>query len=523
MVFGPNATGTPVEYLLVPQLATGEPGQASSFQVLGDTIRSAILSPPAPAGPGVPSPAEGFHTFLRLGDQSRWRGLNPVVAAPSPGAAPALSPAAPAGPPALGSQRQFKVCAKLDCSRFDNVTATVRALDTTVAIYVDNAAPAGGLTDAQLDSLAAVFNSRLYKTDTAAFGRESDIDTNTVVIILMTPVVNKLVTSKQCLATGFVAGFFLGVDLDPTFQNDSRSNKGEVFYSLVADPSATLSCTHTALEVQRTLPVTFIHEFQHMISYNQHVLIRGGDAEALWLNEGFSHYAEELGGRIFLASSSDTVTACQLGTTPCRFWGGDLYNAYQYLDAPGSHFLLPTEGIGSLAERGAAWLFVRYLVDRYSGGTTVTAWNSLTRQLLQTSLTGAENIATNTGDSFEGIVTRWALTTWVSDLPGFTPDTALTYTSWRFRPTYASLHTQNATVFPKDYPLTPTSSTGSGVGLLGILHAGSGAYHRVVQAPGTPGFTLLFSTAEFTPLFDTEGRRPIPANLVPRLNVIRIR
>src|SRR6266536_580726 len=421
---GANATGSAVEYLLVPQLATGEPGQASSFQLLGDTIRPAILSPPAPApaspsvDAGVLSPAERFHTFLRLGDQSRWRGLNPA-AVPSAGGAPALSPAAPAGPPTLGSQRQFKVCAKLDCSRFDNVTATVRALDTTVAIYVDNAAPAGGLTDAQLDSLAAVFNSRLYKTDTAAFGRESDIDTNTVVIVLMTPVVNKIVTKQQCKETGYVAGFFLGADIDPTFQNDSRSNKGEVFYSFVADPSATLSCTHTAAEVEKTLPVTFIHEFQHMISYNQHVLILGGDGEVVWLNEGFSHYAEELGGRTYPSGSLEFS----------RFTFGDLYNAYQYLDAPGSNFLLYSKGIGSIAERGAGWLFVRYLVDRYSGGTTVTAWNGFTRQLLQTPLTGAQNIATHTGDSFEGIVTRWALTNWVSDLPAFTPDTALTYSS----------------------------------------------------------------------------------------------
>ena len=35
-----------------------------------------------------------------------------------------------------------------------------------------------------------------------------------------------------------------------------------------------------------------------MISFNQHVLVRDGDAEDTWLNEGLSHYAEELGGRV---------------------------------------------------------------------------------------------------------------------------------------------------------------------------------------------------------------------------------
>src|SRR2546425_9583032 len=35
------------------------------------------------------------------------------------------------------------------------------------------------------------------------------------------------------------------------------------------------------------------HEFQHMISYNHHVLERRGDPEILWLNEALSHRSEE--------------------------------------------------------------------------------------------------------------------------------------------------------------------------------------------------------------------------------------
>src|SRR5258706_10434043 len=325
--------------------------------------------------------------------------------------APARSPAAPAGPPALGRQGTFKVAARFNCSVFDNVTATVKALKSNLAIYVDNAAPAGGLDSAALDTLAATFETRLYATDTAAFGRESDIDTNSVVMVLMTNTVNKLVSAADCAKQGgaFVAGFFFGADLDPAFRTDSRSNKGEVFYSIVADPAGTLSCSHSVTSVQRLVPVTFIHEFQHMISFNQHVLVHGGDPEVLWLNEGFSHYAEELGGRTYASGTPEFS----------RFVIGDLYNAYQYLDTTEKHFLLPTAGIGSLAERGAAWLFVRYVVDRYAGDTTVVAWNALTRQLLATTDVGAANIANRTGDTFTGVVTRWALANWVSDLPGF--------------------------------------------------------------------------------------------------------
>ena len=503
VVFPANGPADSAEYLLVPQIATGVPGRTTTFRLSGDTIL------PAPVAPAFSSPAlahlgaaERFHTFLRLGDEARWRGLGPRDDAT--GATPARSPAAPAGPPTMGSQRTFKVCARLNCSVFDNVTATVRALQSKVAIYVDNAAPAGGLDSAALDTLATTFENRIYPTDTAAFGRESDIDTNSVVMVLMTATVNKLVTKAQCDTGGFVAGFFFGADIDPAFRNDSRSNKGEVFYSVVADPGGTLSCSHSTTAVQRLVPVTFIHEFQHMISFNQHVLVRGGEGEVLWLNEGFSHYAEELGGRTYTAGTPEFS----------RFTIGNLYNAYQYLDSTRNHFLLPTAGIGSLAERGAAWLFVRYLVDRYAGDTAKAAWNAFTRQMLATTDVGALNVANRTGDSFTTVVNRWALALWVSDLPGFTAPTELQFDSWKFRTTYASLHAQDAGNFPKIFPLQPTFSAGRAVRLSGTLRAGSGVFARAVQAPSAPGFTLLFSTGY---------GGPIPPSLVPRLNVIRIR
>ena len=92
-----------------------------------------------------------------------------------------------------------------------------------------------------------------------------------------------------------VAGFFFAGDLDPT--TASQFNHGEIFYSVVADPDSTLSCAHSAAQVNNLTPVSFVLEFQHMISFNQHVLLRGGTTEATWLNEGISHFAEEVAGR----------------------------------------------------------------------------------------------------------------------------------------------------------------------------------------------------------------------------------
>jgi len=411
----------------------------------------------------------------------------------------------------MNTLRTFQVCAKIDCSSFDRVGARVRALKTKVAIYVDTLAPAGGLDSTALDSIALLFDQKLYAIDTSAFGRESDIDSNTVVMVLMTNTVNKLVTAGQCTSSGFVAGFFFGVDLDPAFRNDSRSNKGEIFYSIVADPAGTLSCSHPASDVQKFVPVTFIHEFQHMISFNQHVLLRGTNGEALWLNEGMSHYAEELGGRSYALSPNARISDCTIGTTECRFYAGDLINAYQFLDSTNKHFLLPTAGIGTLAERGAAWLFVRYVVDRYAAGSTMADWNTVTRRLDGTALTSAQNIAAVTGAPFTTVVSRWALANYVTDGGGVPPE--LQYDSWSLHAVYSSLHTQNSNIFPKFYPLVPTISAGRAVTLTGTLLAGSGIYHRATQPAGDPGFTLSFTAP---------SGGPVDAATMPRLNVIRL-
>jgi len=501
----PATTTLAADYLIVPQLTSGVPNQTAGFRLGGDTILPAP-SAPAPEQSAELSPAEHFHTYLRLGDERRFWGFAPE---PNLGAIPQASTTA--GPPGMNTLRAFQVCARTDCSRFDPVVARVRALKTKVAIYVDTLAPAGGLDSTALDSIANTFDQRLYAIDTAAFGRESDIDSNSVVLVLMTNTVNKLVNASTCNTSGFVAGFFFGADLDPAFRNDSRSNKGEVFYSIVADPAGTLSCSHSTSQVQAFVPVTFIHEFQHMISFGQHVLARGGNGEVLWLNEGFSHYAEELGGRSYALSPNAMVTDCVIGQIDCRFYGGDLLNAYAYLDSTSRHFLLPTAGIGTLAERGAAWLFVRYMVDKYAAGSTMTDWNSLTRALVGTSQTGAQNIATVTGDPFTTVVSRWALANYVTDQAGAPPE--LQYNSWRLHSVYASLHTQRPSTFKNFYPLVPTIGAGRDVSLSGTLRAGSGIYHRATQPPGDPGFTLSFTAPNGAPIN--------PAAL-PRLNVIRL-
>jgi len=491
-VFQANPSGSAtIEYLVVPLSASSVPDDSQAFKLGGNPL----AAPPLAAAPlaARSSVAQQFDLTLRRAERE--------LVARTPMRRPAAAPHVPQmiSP---GTSGTFKVCGNLNCSTHPTVTATAKTVGVHVAVYVDNASR-DTLTTADLDSVAAVFDTLLYPTDTAAFGRESDIDRNGLVLVLMTPKVNSLVTSAQCNdpAFGFVAGYFYGGDLISGF---SGGNNAEIFYSMSPDPSGTVSCIHTTTEVKQLVPVTFIHEFQHMISFNQHFLILGGFPEDLWLNEGLSHYAEENGGRQFLP---DTATFCD-------FVFGDLYNAGQYLTAPHSHFLVDTAGIGGLAERGAYWLFVRFLVDRFAGGTTQAAANTFTRSLEATNQVGVGNVVARTGTTFPTIVEQWTLANYVSDLPSFPTPPELQYVKWQFRTAFPTLRTAcNNTKLPAQFPLAPQSVTGSSAQLAGMLRAGSGSYYVMQQAPSTPGFTLLFSTSSGTAL---------RTSLVPQLAVLRL-
>ena len=490
------------EYLLVPQSASVSPGASSPFRLQAVSLQPApafaMAAPLASAPPSQRSAALSFDWFLRRAAATRAYGAPPAPPAPSAGPLVALNPlVVAAGPPALGSLRAFKVCGNLTCSAsaFKTVGARVQSLGAHIAVYVDTLAPANGLTTTDLDSLRNVFDGRLYPLDTVAFGRESDVDANGVVIVLMTGVVNALVTKTQCNTSGYIAGFFFPADLDPAIR--TQYNNGEVFYSIVADPSGTLSCAHSAAEVMSSTPVTFTHEFQHMINFTQHVLVHGGNPEEGWLDEGLSKYAEELGGRSYLPSDSASFS---------QYAFNSVLDAYKYLSAPGSSPLLIPFDNGTLAEVGASWLFVRYAVDQYG--------DSLSRKLVHGSLTGAANVAAQMGQPFDAVVTRWALANWVSDLPGFTAPPELTYTSWHFRHTFASLHVQDPTDFPLPFPLVPTAGAASAVNLTGTLQAGSGTYERALQAPSGPAFSLRFSR---------DGSTALPSSIASRLSMIRLR
>lgn len=482
------------EYLLVPQATSKLTGLSNSFRVGGAAIPLAQAGAPSATVPLEPSFAQSFHDRVRALERSRARG---DVGASRGGESQLLArQTILASVPTVGSSRTFQVCGSVeDCEPFQTVTATAQYVGQRIAIYLDDDVPAGGLTPQDINELGVTFDARLYPEASRAFGSESDIDNNGVVIVLLTDGVNALTPRSQC-TDSFIAGFFYGVDLLPSRAN---SNAGEIFYSFVADPTGSISCEHSVERVRRVTPGTFIHELQHMISWNQRFTLRGSFEEA-WLEEGLSYFAEELAGRTYLAEG-DTATFS-------AFVINDLVFAYRYFVSTTSFFLLVPDSDAIETEyRGAAWNFIRWMSDQFGA--------DLTRRLVETGQTGGDNVEAATGVPFSRLLAEWALAMWVDDLPGFAPPPRLQFTSWDFRTTYGALHESSPSLIDRPYPIEPPVVTdGRTLVRIGTLRSGSPDYVLLDLAAGAPAFEVTFTDASLGPL---------PPTLVPRLTVLRIR
>lgn len=510
----PLAGPVGAEYLIVALSTAGQETPSGvtvdyAFQGAGPTASAAAepvpLPSPLPGGWGRTTDADRFHQALRVRER---------LLAGAPGAR--FGPAAPyvrGAPPVVGVKDTFSVCATSSCASFTTVVATARYVGPKGAIFLDDAVPAGGFTQADLDTLGVLFDGgvsgtapNMYQIDTTAFGRESDVDGNGAVIFLLTDAVNAL--SGTCANGSVILGFFFGGDLLPRSASNPGSNEAELFYGLV--PNASGGCAVSKDFVKQQIAPVFIHEFQHMISYNQHVLIRGSaEGEQVWLNEGLSHFAEELGGRLLGNGPGQGLASSRL----VQFGIGNILNANDYLLNPESHFLvMPGSSTGTLEERGAGWLFVRWLADHYAADTNGT---SLTRQLVGTALLGAANVEAATGSTMSQLVPLWQMANYLDNLPGFAPtDPRLAYPSWDFRHIYDTLHFQRPDLVSRKYPLRPDSTTTGTYSRTGTLRAGSGRHLRVRQAGGAASVEVMLARKSGDAFPDDRG---------VRFGVVRIR
>ncbi|MEO6210228.1 MAG: hypothetical protein ABIQ10_08910, partial [Gemmatimonadaceae bacterium] len=264
-------------YLIVPQFATADaPVSVVNFKLAAGTAASASTAnivmastrPPLARAADLGQLQRQFEGMLRRREHS----LAATARASSASHGPLASRVnADLTPPALGSTRPFKVRNSLTGSGTALDTAVLKYSGSHLLIYVSKNAPGpgngiDGFSDAQITAFGNTFDLDLYTIDVATFGAPTDIDGNGRVIVLLSPLINKLTDRSVCTSQGYIAGFFDATDLLPT-QFPAASNDGELFYALVPDPAATFSCAHSIAAVEQLTPSTFIHEFQHMISF----------------------------------------------------------------------------------------------------------------------------------------------------------------------------------------------------------------------------------------------------------------
>ena len=137
------------------------------------------------------------------------------------------------------------------------------------------------ITKTQAEQLGKEFDQKIYSAVVNHFGKESDVDGDGKINILCFDIQDGFAGYG-----GYVAGYFYGRDL----HNDPYSNRSEIFY-IDTYPTMGMSGTKDVTKAYSTLA----HEFQHMVNYNQNVLIEGNYLGMdTWLNEALSMAAEQI-------------------------------------------------------------------------------------------------------------------------------------------------------------------------------------------------------------------------------------
>ena len=459
-------------YMVMPQNYSEVVGSFTFFDLIGvlggPTITSIALGSGASLSPDF---ASDWEYRLRLREQQFTGGI----------AKPELPANFRVQAPEIGDRKSFNVYDKNE--KFVKITAEVMHISTHAVIYQDVNAPANGFTTADFQALGAAFDSPTYETDVAVFGNPSDIDNNGKINILLTPVVNELTPRG---ASGFVAGFFFGCDLQ-TARQCSGSNLSETFYLFVPDPTGKHGDTRTRAFVMNGVVPVLAHEFQHMINFAARQ-----NVDALWLSEGLAHMAEDRVADAYLAAGNTAMAQLHRVQNYAR---GALY-----LRDSTSVSLLAEGLFGTLQMRGGAWLLLKYLSGHYGG-------DGLLRKMTQTTLSSVQNVTTAVGQPWSKLMAEWGVAIYADDAPD------LFGASVRPEYTFPNLNLRTALGGSGAYPLSPRTVGTTDFVASGTLKASS-QRHFLLSVP--VGATINLAVT---------GQRggPFATNAQPQVAIMRVR
>jgi hypothetical protein len=339
-----------------------------------------------------------------------------------------------------------------------SVSATLVASTTRALGYLDDAlaTSADNVSQSDIQDILDQFTSGTYDLVTSTFGEPSDVDGNGKVIFLFTHLVDQV---------GDVAGFYASGSL---FDVD-RGGDGNLADMMYISPTRPPESYQSLLA----------HEYQHLINFYQHAMARDGDAEETWLNEALSHYTEDL--------------------VDGHIAGGNAQLVDTYLQHPGLFTL--TSDVSPLygGNRGAAYLFLRGLVDEY--GT------DLVGNLVQTDRTGVPNAEAASGRSFDDLLGSFSARLFLSGT-GVSSTSGHNYT-------YRYL-TEPQTGY-RSMPLPAESSlTAQGASTTGYLKPASPAYVRLSgSGQGIPVEIQVDASGSFSALLIALDKHFVPNLALP--------
>lgn len=311
-------------------------------------------------------------------------------------------------------QKNFKVITTFDtAATYTTVTANLTYSGKYFNLYLD-ARDADAFQNSDDFTLAQQFEE-MIPYERQIFGSEADVNGDGKFDVLITREVNALGQKYG----GLVTGYFIATDeFDASVY--SSSNEQEIFYMIRPDDNGSFGpSVPYDLAVQNILPGVLAHEYQHMISFNQHYFKHHSAAEASWLNEGLSHLAEDIYSiKDNLPEDTDpTATETDLAT---------LYMSYTGLENPSRvyRYLKNVDQTcfscgSSLEQRGGTYLFLRYIYEQmeldHDGGGTEFLQNLLEgtyrdSQNLANALSGSPN---NT-QVFDDALAQFGATLYVS-------------------------------------------------------------------------------------------------------------
>ncbi len=496
-------------FLYVPFYASPAPSGDTPAPRLQLDIRTAGTT--AVTGSALPAPArepvllgaervpgwrpidQGFDTRLRLREI---RELQPLIhtagTAPAAPGGSATGPVAAtpslADPPHTGDLVDYNVA--ISCTNENVRTGRVGYISQHAIVVADTGNPVA-LSQADLASIAATFDTLVYPVDTENFGESTDIDGNGRAIIFFTRAVNQLNAHQSGSVT---VGFFWSGDLFPAesttrLEACSGGNRAEMFYMIAPDPDGAYGPSISTDEVLRRSVGIIAHEYQHLINAGRRLYVNEATVfEEPWLNEGLSHTAEELvfyhvtGLHAGMNLTADALRSTTGGVEAFnRFVAPDFDLLRSYLEDPDTTSLM---GVPGLSTRGAVWAFLRYAADR-SGRTDAVFF----RDLVNSTTSGLDNVSAALGASALAWMQDWTVAVFADDaVPGV--DARFTQPSWDYRDVFT-----NSTV--GEYPLSTRTLSPEGDHTFSLLPGG--AAFPLFQVSGGERATLHAQSGDRAP------------------------